>query len=314
MATAQKFNADGRGNGFPFCPTRIDVDDYYDWITLGGTRKGNTPTEEEIANSFKMAMKFYWNLASIKFSAAASASASSPKTSASVSESINTASQSAPEDGVKEPMMRVCGEGGELSLVAPLIEEEDRDTFNDSGEDFSEDHVSEAGVVIINSFTNPNDDIPQGFIPYGVPSIVLAMYENGNFVGYGIGGSAFTELNDSNIAASYLSASSGASNVFADFEEEENDINDSATSEKLVYASIHSAISSLDSTFAGLGKEQAEAFMDTVNFDVTPASFNGAHFLIAKTEAESSSIEGSSCSASASASASFDGFDFWEYA
>jgi hypothetical protein len=63
MPTAQPFNALGKGNGFPFCVTnKINVSfASYDWITLGGTRKGNTPTDAEIHTSFVNAVKIFWN-------------------------------------------------------------------------------------------------------------------------------------------------------------------------------------------------------------------------------------------------------------
>ena len=79
MSEATPFKSDGRGNGFPFCPTTIDVvafeteNDDEDiglvthWITLGGYRKADfdasTPvTDEQIELSFQNAMKLFWNL------------------------------------------------------------------------------------------------------------------------------------------------------------------------------------------------------------------------------------------------------------
>jgi len=63
MPTATSFTALGRGNGFPFCVTnKINVSfASYDWITLGGTRKGNNPTKAEIQTSFVNAVKIFWN-------------------------------------------------------------------------------------------------------------------------------------------------------------------------------------------------------------------------------------------------------------
>tara|TARA_R110002095_G_scaffold109423_1_gene95808 strand:- start:35 stop:817 length:783 start_codon:yes stop_codon:yes gene_type:complete len=63
MPTADSFTALGKGNGFPFCVTnKINVSfASYDWITLGGTRKGNNPTKAEIQTSFVNAVKIFWN-------------------------------------------------------------------------------------------------------------------------------------------------------------------------------------------------------------------------------------------------------------
>lgn len=62
----QSFNAAGtqRGElftGFPLT-TAVDVTDMPDWVTLGGTRKGQTPTAEQIALSRVNAARLYWCL------------------------------------------------------------------------------------------------------------------------------------------------------------------------------------------------------------------------------------------------------------
>ena len=64
MPTATPFTALGRGNGFPACVPRLDIDDYAYWTTLGGFNKnsGGTPTEFQIAKSEENAMKLFWNL------------------------------------------------------------------------------------------------------------------------------------------------------------------------------------------------------------------------------------------------------------
>ena len=62
MPTADSFTALGKGNGFRFCPPGVDVSGYDHWITLGGTRKGNTATESEKSLSLVNAMRVYWNL------------------------------------------------------------------------------------------------------------------------------------------------------------------------------------------------------------------------------------------------------------
>lgn len=63
MPTATPFTALGRGNGFPFCPARVDVDDFDHWITLGGFKKtdGGSPSQAQIDLSLANAMKIFWN-------------------------------------------------------------------------------------------------------------------------------------------------------------------------------------------------------------------------------------------------------------
>lgn len=63
MPTAEPFTALGAGNGFPFCPTRVDVEDYDYWITLGGFKKtdGGSPSPAQINLSLTNAMKLFWN-------------------------------------------------------------------------------------------------------------------------------------------------------------------------------------------------------------------------------------------------------------
>tara|TARA_E500000318_G_C3500919_1_gene188323 strand:- start:43 stop:861 length:819 start_codon:yes stop_codon:yes gene_type:complete len=67
MPTAIPFTALGRGNGFPFCVTRVDVSSFDFWVTLGGyakTSSGNV-TPEQINNSRINAMKLFWNVNSL---------------------------------------------------------------------------------------------------------------------------------------------------------------------------------------------------------------------------------------------------------
>jgi hypothetical protein len=74
MPEAEPFGG-GRGNGFPFCLSKVNVTDIppesiateSDWLTLGGTRKGSTPTSQEISLSLVNAMNLFWNLSSATF-------------------------------------------------------------------------------------------------------------------------------------------------------------------------------------------------------------------------------------------------------
>ena len=80
MPEAKHFNAEVRGNGFPFCLPKIDVNEVYngdpdfddgdpvyvDWITLGGWSKDNGPpaigAEASKSLSLQNASKLFWNL------------------------------------------------------------------------------------------------------------------------------------------------------------------------------------------------------------------------------------------------------------
>ncbi len=70
MPTATPFTALGRGNGFPFCITEIDISTFpsnYKWTTLSGVNTDNYTTFsgssllEKVNSSQVMAMSIYWN-------------------------------------------------------------------------------------------------------------------------------------------------------------------------------------------------------------------------------------------------------------
>lgn len=66
MPVAQKFMSRGVGNGFPLCPTKIDVSVFDFWTSLSGWSKVDEPASdalkaESIAKSLKFAMKLFWN-------------------------------------------------------------------------------------------------------------------------------------------------------------------------------------------------------------------------------------------------------------
>lgn len=63
MPEAAPFTALERGNGFPFCLERVDVEDFEYWITLGGFKKtdGGSPSQAQINLSLANAMKIFWN-------------------------------------------------------------------------------------------------------------------------------------------------------------------------------------------------------------------------------------------------------------
>ena len=84
MPTAEPFKALGQGNGFPFCPEVLDMSDPFfsslDWVTLGGTRKGSTPTRAEKNKSLVNAMRMFWNFYAINGSATAQSTGGSVST------------------------------------------------------------------------------------------------------------------------------------------------------------------------------------------------------------------------------------------
>jgi len=68
MPTSQKFASRGAGNGFPFCPEKVDVSvpEITLWTTLSGWSKESTPANDEakaqsISESLANAMKLFWN-------------------------------------------------------------------------------------------------------------------------------------------------------------------------------------------------------------------------------------------------------------
>ena len=77
MPTATPFTALGRGNGFSYCPDKINVSDRGDgqpydyWTTLDGFNKGSTGvrSDSDLRDSLIAAMKFYWNLKGMNASA-----------------------------------------------------------------------------------------------------------------------------------------------------------------------------------------------------------------------------------------------------
>jgi hypothetical protein len=106
MPTATPFTALGRGNGFPFCPDKINVSDRGDgqpydyWTTLDGFNKGSTGvrSDSDLRDSLIAAMKFYWNLKGMN------ASASRDDDFNNISSSVENVEL----DDSDEPYTRVC--------------------------------------------------------------------------------------------------------------------------------------------------------------------------------------------------------------
>lgn len=74
MPETQHFMSRGRGNGFPYCPAKVNVADndfddqpYEFWTTLSGWSKVDEPATDElkeasIAESHALAVKLFWNV------------------------------------------------------------------------------------------------------------------------------------------------------------------------------------------------------------------------------------------------------------
>lgn len=310
MPEAEPFTALGRGNGFPFCPERVDVDDFDDWITLGGYRKGDagSPTAEQINDSLIAAMKFYWMMSAVKFSASASASASSPSTTASAASSGATGDQIENTSDVKTPAQRVCGSAGNRSSMLPYLEDENEDDFFDSGPEFIDLQLSQASTYIEASFTDPDDEnLPQGVNSYLSIGLVVAMYNGEEFVGYGIESGTFTETSDPEIVAAIVLANASATNYFPDFDDSNNDVDDYALSRKAFYYSLNSIIPDTGFTLPGLAEPmESEVVVNAVVKE-------GMHFLEAVKTVEVNDSDGATCSASSSVSFTLTGFEFYTF-
>jgi hypothetical protein len=126
MPTATPFTALGKGNGFRDCPTgyydfwgdfvypsRVNVNDYNVWTTLGGynSSSGGAVTEAQISLSRSRAMQLYWNLHQVNCSLSA---VSQGVTNQPYSESITNVTTTI------EPADRVCGFTGMSELSEEL--------------------------------------------------------------------------------------------------------------------------------------------------------------------------------------------------
>lgn len=303
MPEAEPFTALGMGNGFPFCPVRVDVDDFDDWITLGGYRKGDDgpPTAKQINDSLIAAMKFYWTMSAVKFSASASASASSPVTSAAAAISGATEDQIENTSDVKTPPQRVCGSAGNRSSMLPYLRDKVYESFDDP--EITNNQSSLAQTSFEASFTDPEDEEgarPLELLPYLTIGRPFAMYNSEEFIGYGVSSGTAGEAADPEIVAAGVEAYGEASYL-------SDDSHDFARSRSSFYYSLNSTIRDIEKTAL---EQLSGATPDAVNAVV----IDDMHFLEVTTTVEEDESEGSSCSASSSVSFTFDGFDFYTFA
>jgi len=161
MPTATKFEAEGVDNGFMSCISKVNATDYDYWSTFSGVT-GLTATDEEIAESRRLAMLFYWN--SYKLNILASFDDGGGNTA--LVESFNSvddakdASSFPPIDADElSPKSRVCRRGSDGVFQK----------FVDAGDLFNTEVGGSA-----------------------VPSNIVALYAGSiddydNFIGYGLG-------------------------------------------------------------------------------------------------------------------------------
>jgi hypothetical protein len=152
MPTADSFKALGMGNGFPFCPAKVDVSSNDLWSTIDGYNKSTVAarTAAGIIESKRLAMLYIWNTYQIN---------------GSVTVSSDTLSNVNSEDDTSSgnplpPRSRVCLDGNDV--FGDYVETEDADGY------------------------------PVASLDLSAPLNVTAMYDGStssesNFIGYGIG-------------------------------------------------------------------------------------------------------------------------------
>lgn len=156
MPTADKFEALGMGNGFPFCPQRLDVENWEHWTTLGGTNKNNISSLSEnqkklnITESLKKAMELFWLSYNLEVT-------------------FNNGDVTVRLE--QKPSERVC--------VTGLNKEQGTNTIDDSD--------------LVDSTVPTDDDSNTNFVNF-YPYPIKSFYSGGEFIGYGasaLGNTAF---------------------------------------------------------------------------------------------------------------------------
>jgi hypothetical protein len=160
MPIAQKFKALGAGNGFPFCPSKVDISNASDstmWTTLSGvnadnyTSFGDAALAGKISQSLELAMKLYWN----KFKINGLTGHSSGNNSGLISRFSGTSEvwdgsisgmtdQDVTNAGPLEPNKRVRGSGGTRILKSETVNgvDEDGDEVHSAGFELDEKSLS----------------------------------------------------------------------------------------------------------------------------------------------------------------------------
>lgn len=175
MPEAERFTTLGRGNGFPFCTQRVDVDDAFRFLTLGGYNGEGTP---DIELSRRNAMKLYWNSYKLEANAATTFDTIDVSVSDVILQNVSGGSDYDPNDEARTPVSRDCRDDG--NFFTRNLEEGSAPPAADADAD-----------VRIGSFD------------------IVRMFEDGEFIGFGVDGffarafSSVTELiNPTNLSAS----------------------------------------------------------------------------------------------------------------
>lgn len=151
MPTADSFTALGAGNGFPFCPPKVDVSSDDLWSTIDGYNKSSagSRTAAGIIESKRLAMLYIWNTYQINGSVTVSSDTLS---------NVNSEDDTQSGDPLT-PKSRVCLNGNDG--FGEQVEAEDADGY------------------------------PIASLALDVPLSITAMYDGStsnesNFIGYGI--------------------------------------------------------------------------------------------------------------------------------
>lgn len=176
MPTATPFTALGRGNGFPFCPTKVDVSNFDYWITLGGFKKtdGGSPTQAQIDLSLSNAAKIYWNIYGVTGEATSSlASVTFVNMDEAESSTVSFAKTPSPSDTEeREPIDRACWTSWGLvkrGVAADIAE----GLGFDGG--ITESLGVGGGIVRMYDGTTANEE---NFVGYGASSLASATEED----------------------------------------------------------------------------------------------------------------------------------------
>jgi len=208
MPTATPFKALAAGNGFPFAVDKVDVSSAHDYMTLGGTRKGTAPTDEQKNLSLANAMKIFWNLYQI--SASGSATTVSDTEDGTFNGLAGNWSATQPSANTKQPKERINirfqqdSRQGDSNYNINLGRAE-----YDNGA-FGEVHTSGGTNVFIAAMYNGAITNPDNFIGYGVKDFVQMRGHYESFSNSYMSGPGYENINNYQRAVGSVSYTSYA--------------------------------------------------------------------------------------------------------
>lgn len=191
MPTSSSFAAAGVFNGFPRQVPKIDANGAFsgpnqDWVTLGGTRKGSTPTQSEIDLSLRNAVKIFWAFTGITGSTASRGVSISNVT----FESIFAGGYSKRDAKIQEigpdfDIYTLSGGDADVSMFTP-INRSNKFSFEAIADNSADDgqEVDFAGIILLRTTAIGGSTTPPG-------AKIWRMYDGdttneANFVGYGV--------------------------------------------------------------------------------------------------------------------------------